>query len=120
MQKTAASPQLHFIEGRRFPCRGVDADSMVQTARLTMEIPQFVFDKMIDVPVVQVRASSSGAVVEETAEFGVSTASCGMKLALGAGRALCTGTGPGFDPRHQGGEGVAGSPGVSLPGDLAP
>ena len=83
---------------------------MVQTARLTMEIPQFVFDKMIDVPVVQVRASSSGAVVEETAEFGVSTASCG--IALGAGRAMCTGTGPRFDPRHQGGEGVAGSPGV--------
>ena len=83
---------------------------MVQTARLTMEIPQFVFDKMIDVPVVQYRASSTGAVVEETAEFGVSTASCGMKLALGAGRALCTG--PGFDPRHQGGErggGVAGN-----------
>ena len=44
--------------------------------------------------------------------LGVSAASCGMKLALGSGRALCTGTGPGFDPRHQGGEGVAGSPGV--------
>ena len=27
------------------------------------------------------RASSTGAVVEETADFGVSTASCGMKLA---------------------------------------
>ena len=35
-------------------------------------------------------------------------------------RALCTGTEPGFDPRHQGGEGVAGSPGVRLPGDLPP
>ena len=29
-----------------------------------------------------------------------------------AGRALCTGTGSGFDPRHQGGEGVAGTPGA--------
>ena len=45
--------------------------------------------------------------------LGVSTASCGMKLALGSGRALCTGTGPGCDPRHQGGEGVAGSPGLT-------
>ena len=31
------------------------------------------------------------------------------------GRALCTGTGPLFDPRHQGGEGVAGTPGVLTP-----
>ena len=58
------------------------------------------------------RASSSCAVVEVTAVFGVSTASCGMKLAQGADRALCTGTGPGSDPCHPGGELVAGSPGV--------
>ena len=34
---------------------------MVQTVRRTMEIPQFVFDKMIDVLVVQVRAGFSRA-----------------------------------------------------------
>ena len=38
---------------------------------------------------------------------------CWVLIVLG--RALCTGTGPGFDPRHQGGEGVAGTPGVSTP-----
>ena len=75
---------------------------MVQTVRRTMEFTQFVFDKMIDVPVQDRagRASPADAVVEETAEFGVSTASCGMTLALGVGRALCTGTFQGFDLRH--------------------
>ena len=75
----------------------------------TIQTPQFLVGKVIDVPVVQVEQVP---VVEETAEFGVSTASCGMKPAPGAGRALCTGTGPGFDLHHQGGEGVARLPGV--------
>ena len=38
---------------------------------------------------------------------------CWVLIVLG--RALCTGTGPLFDPRHQGGEGVAGTPGVLTP-----
>ena len=71
---------------------------MVQTVWRTMVLPQLQLG----------RASSTGVVVRETAEFGVSAASCGPKLAPVAGRALCTGTGPGFDPRHKGGEGVAG------------
>ena len=44
-------------------------------------IPQFFIDKVIVAPVVQVERVPS-AVVEETAEFGLLTASCGMKLAL--------------------------------------
>ena len=43
----------------------------------TIEIPQFHFDKVIDVPVVQVERAPS-AVVESR---GVLSASCGMKLA---------------------------------------
>ena len=35
-------------------------------------------------------------------------------------RAVCTRTRPGADPRHQGGEGVAGTPGSLLPGVLPP
>ena len=50
------------------------------------------------------RASSSCAVVEVTV-FGVSTASCGMKLAQGVGRALWTGTGQGLAPDIRAGKG---------------
>ena len=136
-----------------FPCRERPIP-IVLAVQQTIEILLFLFDKMIDLPVVQGRsgfsragrqhpcregeaasrglsdhgdspvsrwqrdrrpccagrASSSCAVVEVAAVFGVSTPSCGMKIAQGSGGALCTGTGPGFD--HQGGEGVAGSPGV--------
>ena len=48
---------------------------------LTMEIPQFFIDKVIDAPVVLVER---------------------------VGRVLCTGTGPGFEPRHRAGKGWRG------------
>ena len=44
----------------------------------TTESPQFHVGKVIDCAG---RASSSSAVVTETAEFGLLTASCGMKFA---------------------------------------
>ena len=68
----------------------------------TLGGPWFI-DKVIDVCCAG-RASSTGAVVEETAEFGLSTVSCGMKLALVAGRALRTGTGAGLTPATRAGK----------------
>ena len=53
-------------------------------------------------------SSSSGAVCEMAVEI----PQLQHVEAWMLGGALCTGTGPGFDPRHQGGEGVAGSPGA--------
>ena len=50
---------------------------MVQTVQHIIVFTQFLVCKVIDTPVVQVERVPS-AVVEVTAEFGVSTASCGM------------------------------------------
>ena len=95
--------------GRQHPCREAEVTSHGLSDHRDSPVSRWQGDRR---PCCAGRASSTCAVVEETAEFGVSTASCGMKLAPGAGRALCTGTGPGLDTRHQGGEGVADSPGV--------
>ena len=70
---------------------------------------------VIDVLVVKVEQVPSCAVVEVTA----ATSSCGMKLAQGAGRALCTGTGPGLTPPLRRGRG-GGDAGSFLPGALPP
>ena len=53
---------------------------LISRVLATTEIPQFFIDKVIDAPVVQVERVP-GAVVDETAEFGVLTASCDMELA---------------------------------------
>ena len=55
LQKTAENPQLQFIFGRRFSCRGADADSHGHAFQQTMVIPrlQFLYE-VIDVPGMQV------------------------------------------------------------------
>ena len=76
-----------FFAGRLNPCRGAEASSHGLSDH--GDSPSFSLG-----PCCAGRASSSCAVVEVTAVLGVSTASCGMKLAQGACGALCTGTGP--------------------------
>ena len=92
---------VFVVVQRRFP--------MVQTVWLTMVLPQLqLIDKVIDVCCAG-RASSTGAVLEETAEFGVSTASCGMKLALVAGRACAQAQGRVLTPAIGAGKGWRGA-----------
>ena len=59
LQKTAGNPQLQFIDGRRFSCRGAQAESHGPAVQQTMVFPQLHFlYEVIDVPgmqVVQVR-----------------------------------------------------------------
>ena len=81
---------------------------MVQVTLQTIVIPQLQStDKVVDVPVCR-SAVLSGAVCEKTVEI----PQLQHVEAWTFGRALCTGTRPGLTPAHQGGEGVAGSPGV--------
>ena len=54
LQKTADFPQLQFIAGRRFPCRGAEADSNGLDVQHTIEFPQLLLYMVVDVPVVQV------------------------------------------------------------------
>ena len=59
LQKTAENPQLQFIDGRRFSCRGAQADSHGPAVQQTMVSPQLQFlYEVIDDPgmqLVQVR-----------------------------------------------------------------
>ena len=81
----------NFAGWRQFLGRGAEAVSHGLADHRTSPVSLRQGDRR---PCCEGRASSSCAVVEVTA----ATASCGMKLAQGAGRALCTGTGPGFTP----------------------
>ena len=107
--------------------------SMVPPCRKTIEISQLQYS-VIDVPVMQVEQVHFHVVTQRPIpwtslsgrplRFAIAVrAGWSMFLLCGsskfreacsrwAGRALCTGTGPGFDNRHQGGEGVAGTPGA--------
>ena len=86
-EETVALPQLQLL---RTSPDVVDISVVAQRqfpmVLRTIGIPQFHFDKVIDVPVVQVER---------------------------VGRVLCTGSG--FTPCHKGGEGVAETPGVLTP-----
>ena len=54
--KNSDFPQLQFIAGRRFPCRGAEADSRGLDVQQTVEFLQLQFiDKVFDVSVVQVQ-----------------------------------------------------------------
>ena len=55
LQKTAENPQLQVTDGRRFSCRGAEANSHGLAVQQTMVIPRLQFlNEVIDVPVVLV------------------------------------------------------------------
>ena len=127
VQQTADFPQLQFIAGRRFPCRGAEAVShgpdcdapVMQAVRvplvviipvaaqtltsivlLTMEIPQLLFDEVVDVLLCRWwcefhrcrRGKDSCAPTVAPVEKLVFAA---LEFGLVFFKALCTGTGPG-------------------------
>ena len=51
LQKTVVVPQLLFFDGHQHPCRGAEADPMVQTIQQTTEIPQLFLDKVVNAPI---------------------------------------------------------------------
>ena len=52
--KTVEVPQLQFTEGRRLPCRDAKVILMVQCVQKTIQTPQLLVDKVVDVPGVRV------------------------------------------------------------------
>ena len=121
---------MFLFQGVQIPCRGADADSHNLAVQQTIETPQLRVVKVVDAPVCKSCTSSFSCRDAEAdprglVDHGDSTvvSQDGDRCPCGAGsgvnfvrvgRALCTGTGPGFDPRHQGGKG-AGTPGVLTP-----
>ena len=97
---------------RRHLCRGAQADShgpVQETIEFLLQL-QYT-DKVIDV--LLCRSSSRVQTWRRQPSSHSCSTWCFGVVFVWAGSALCTGTGPGFDLRHQGGEGVAGTPGAS-------